>query len=81
VFVSLEGVGTWVSYAMARRFPDLFAINERTIERRGRNTDWVQGESMAVMITLNRLTTGWQPAALGRDLVSPFVLLERALGQ
>ena len=81
VFVSLEGVGTWVSYAMARKFPDLFAINERTIERRGRNTDWVQGESMAVMITLNRLTTEWQPAALGRELASPFALLEQALGK
>jgi hypothetical protein len=66
---------------MARRHPDVYAMEERTIETRGRQSAWVQAEGLALVLLIERLAGDQRGRLMEPELASPFALLAEALDE
>jgi hypothetical protein len=79
IFLTMEGVGQWLSYAwttapFGRALPRDAALRE---VRRG-GSQWTQDEGLALFLTIDRLVPNWQALAFAEQPVLAEALLARA---
>jgi hypothetical protein len=80
VFLSLEGVGQWAAFSLARARGSRATPDQALIDFvRDNRRYWSQEEGFAQVLLLERLVPEWQGLVLGPDLVSPRALLDEAV--
>jgi hypothetical protein len=76
LFLSMEGLGNWAAYRVARR-AGLPPIEAQDYIRRGRSR-WSQDEGLAVFLIIDALVPGWRPDVLSGRATSVLDLLDAA---
>jgi hypothetical protein len=76
LFLSMEGLGNWVAYRVARR-AGLSSMEAQEFIRRGRSR-WSQDEGLAAFLVIDRLVADWRPVVLSGRPKSVLDLLDAA---
>lgn len=72
IFLNMEGVATWVSYALGHSTETTDGLE------RARNT-WTQDEGLVLMVLVDELVPDWRDRALGPEQAPPLLLLAEAV--
>jgi hypothetical protein len=75
LFLSMEGLGIWTAYRVARR-AGLSPMAAQEFIRRGRSR-WSQDEGLAAFLVIDALVPDWRPAVLSGRPTSVLDLLSR----
>jgi hypothetical protein len=80
LFLTLEGVGQWAAYRLAKSRAGGNGTEALRLVRDNRRF-WSQDQGLALFLLIDALVPGWQSRIFNANPMSPFMLLEEAVAR